>query len=325
MTALERSTVFVGAVSGRESIVRTTVHFDAYSIEEVVQKLRARLKSVDMEGGTNYARDYPPAKLRAIVKASLKRIHEDRELVTETNLQHLFRAMGNIARPVAKSVRITLKPNVLGTISTRSMSRRSAALGSFSKEATVFFDSESQEFGDDSDNNALAEIIDEDSIYPKRASRRVANKYYFKSPVNVVLGTHEPERSFIAKLFEPGIAEELDSWVKSPDTGFYEIGYSWRKGDHTKQGKFNPDLFLKLVDGKDLLVVELKDDGDESDENKAKLKFATEHLQRINDRQKEAVYHIKFLSPVAYDGFFSALRDGSVLTYVFGLQATLGE
>ncbi len=321
---LERATVFVGALSHRESTQRTTVHFDAYSVAEVVQKLRGRLKSVDLEGHTSYARDYPEPKLEAIVLASLERINEVRGLVSETNLQHLFRAMGNIYRPVAKSVRIDLKPKSLRTISTSSMSRRSAALGSFSKEATVFYDSASLALGDDSDRTALAEIIDEDSIYPKRASRQVDNMFDFKSPVNVALATHEPERNFIARLFEPGSAEMVEAWVKSPDTGFYEIGYSWRKGDHTKQGKFNPDLFIKIGGG-DVLVVELKDDGDESDENKAKLRYAISHFERINRLQSVAKYHMKFLSPSAYDAFFAAVREGTSMTFISGLQAALSD
>jgi type III restriction enzyme len=320
---LERHTVFTGALSQREWVQTTTVHFDAFSVNEVVQKLRNRLKSVDSEGDTHYARDYPALKLKAVVEASLKKIGESRDLVSETNLQHLFRAMGNTERDVAKSVRIELKPKDLEKISTRSMSRKSTALGSFYKEATAFFDTESLELSEDADRNALAEIIDDDSPYGRKATRKVANKFYFKSPVNLVLSTHDPERTFLKELFEPAVADKLDSWVKSPDTGFYEVGYSWRKGDHTKQGKFNPDLFLKLAGGKDVLVVELKEDGDDSDENKAKLKFATEHFERINKLQRQVRYHMKFVSPAAYDGFFSAIRAGKGVEFVSGLQATL--
>jgi type III restriction enzyme len=151
----------------------------------------------------------------------------------------------------------------------------------------------------------------------------VDNKFYFKTPINLVLATHEPERAFMTKLFETDVADKIDSWVKSPDTGFYEVSYSWRKSDHTKQGKFNPDLFIKLAGGNDILVVELKDDGDDSDENKAKLKFATEHFDRINKRQRQAKYHMKFLSPSSYDGFFQAIRSGQAPAFVSGLQATL--
>jgi hypothetical protein len=169
---LERRTVCVDALTRREAVHKTTVHFDAYSVDEVVQRLRDRLKSIDLDGTTTYAKDYPASTLRKIVTASLERIKETRGLVSETNLQHLFRAMGNVSRPLAKSVRIQLKPLDLQLISTESMPRRSAALTSFAKEATVFYDSETPEVSDDADANALAELTDEESMYPKRATRQ---------------------------------------------------------------------------------------------------------------------------------------------------------
>ncbi len=134
--------------------------------------------------------------------------------------------------------------------------------------------------------------------------------------------THGPEREFTRRLFEPESAEKLSSWIKSPDVGFYEIAYSWRKGDHTKQGRFNPDYFLRLL-GKDVLVVELKMDGDDSDENKAKFRFAKDHFERVNAKQDEAVYHMKFVSPKSYDAFFQALRNEMVVDYESELQALL--
>jgi type III restriction enzyme len=141
----------------------------------------------------------------------------------------------------------------------------------------------------------------------------------------VVLASHEPERAFLARLFEAEIAPLIKSWIKAPDSGFNEIAYSWRRGDHTKQARFNPDLFIKLADSKDVLVVELKDDADASDENRAKLRFATEHFERINGRQETAIYHLLFLSPASYDAFFGALKRGEGATYVSALQATLTQ
>lgn len=322
---LERRTVFTGALDEREYIQRTVVHYRAYSVDEVVQRLRARLKSLDAEGETSYAREYPTRKLRSIVRASLKKINESREVVSEQNLQQLFRAMGNVQRKVAKAVRIELEAKQLFTVSTADLPRRSTALTSFRKEATVFHDSESLSLSEDADQRALAEILADDSPYPRSADRHIENKFAFKSPVNVVLTTHAPEREFTRRLFEPQVAEKIQSWIKSPDVGFYEIGYSWRKGDHTKQGKFNPDYFIVLADSKDLLVVELKADDDDSDENKAKLRFATEHFDRVNAAQKDAMYRMKFVSPESYDAFFQAIRDGTVATYESALQAQLLE
>jgi type III restriction enzyme len=320
---LERTTVFEGAIDHREYLQRTKVHYAAHPVDEVVQRLFARLKSIDAEGSTSYARDYPRKKLREIVHASLARIDEARELVSEQNLQHLYRAMGNTQRKVARTVRIELEPDQLFEVDTRDLPRRSVALGSFRKEATVFHDSESETLSEDGDLRALEEILGDGSTYPRSADVEIGNKFDFKSPVNVVLTTHAPEREFTRKLFTSGVADCLDSWIKAPDVGFYEISYSWRKGDHTKQARFNPDYFLKLKDAPDVLVVELKADDDLSDENRAKLRFALEHFERVNELQDEAVYHMKFVSPRSFDQFFQALKKGASSTFESSLQAKL--
>jgi type III restriction enzyme len=59
------------------------------------------------------------------------------------------------------------------------------------------------------------------------------------------------------------------------------IEFSWCKGEHPKQGSFNPDFFIKV--GNDIIVVEIKMDNDVSDENKAKLRYAREHFARVNE------------------------------------------
>lgn len=322
---LERTTTFEGALDQQEYRQTTTVHYTAYSVDEVVSKLRGRLKSIDAEGDTQYTKSYPAKKLRKIIEESLKRIGEKRDVVLDQNLQHAYRAMGNTQRKVAKAVRIELDPDQLITVNTRDMRARSSGIGSFRKEATVFYDSESEPGSEDADRRVLQEIIDPDAPYPRAAARVVANKYDFKSPVNIVLTTHEPERAFVRRLFDSAVAGKLDAWVKSPDVSFYEIGYSWRKGDHTKQARFNPDLFIKLADSTDILVVELKDDRDASDENRAKLRYAHEHFDRINGLQDEARYHMKFVSPMSYDAFFQAIKDGSAVQYRSALQAALED
>ncbi len=321
--SLERQTLFVSATSEAQSTVRTKVHVQEHTVDQVVQNMHAKLRAVDLEAGTAYAREYPRARLREVVEASLANIDESRGVVTESNLQRLLRAMGNVRRETARTVRIELKPLEVHEISTRELSTKSVALSSFNKEATAFFDSDSLTIGDDADRSALAELVHEDSSYPKRAARQVKNKFFFKTPVNVVLTTHEPERAFVTRLFEAEVSAKIEAWIKSADTGFYGIGYSWRRGDHTKQGRFNPDIFIRLKDTPDVLVVELKADGDDSDENRAKLRFAREHLDRINERQNAVRYHMKFVSPNSYDGFFGALKSGTAVDFVSALHATL--
>jgi type III restriction enzyme len=193
------------------------------------------------------------------------------------------------------------------------------------REATVYFDSLSETASQPEDLPVLSEITADDSAYPRRASRLVSNFHWFKTPVNVVLTSHEPERRFTQRLFEPEIADEVTAWIKSPDTGFYGLSYSWRRGDHTKLGVFNPDFFLKLANNVDILAVELKDDGDVSDENRAKLKAALEHFGLVNGLQHSARYHVMFLSPQSYDAFFQQMRSGQATTFMSALQVALLE
>lgn len=322
---LERTTTFSGALDAREYVHTTSVHYTAYTVDDVVRRLRNRLKSIDDHGKTAYSREYSVKQLRAIIEASLDRIGETRGLVLEQNLQHAYRAMGNTQRRVTRAVRIESEPDQLFKVSTRSMRSRSSGIANFRQNATVFYDSESAQLSEDIDSLVLSELADPDAPYPRHAARLVENKFDFKSPVNVVLTSHAPEREFVRRLFEPGVAGALSAWVKASDSGFYEVEFSWRKGDHTKQGRFNPDLFLKLANERDVLVIELKDDADVSDENRAKLRYAREHFDVINALQSEAVYHMHFVSPQSYDGFFQSLRGGTATIFRSALQASLED
>ena len=87
--------------------------------------------------------------------------------------------------------------------------------------------------------------------------------------------------------------------------------------------KFNPDVFLKV--GRDILVLELKMDDDASDENKAKLKYAKEHFDKVNELQKKQNYCFKFLSPQDYDAFFDSLRNKTYQKFISSLEADLEE
>ena len=66
------------------------------------------------------------------------------------------------------------------------------------------------------------------------------------------------------------------------------------------------------------LVVEIKDDGDASEENKAKYKYALQHFTELNRRLETQgipeTYICHFLSPASYDTFFQHLREGSVFS-----------
>jgi len=176
--------------------------------------------------------------------------------------------------------------------------------------------------GEAADRKLLKELEEDESL-PRSALIKVTNKYNFKTPLNVALASYEPERRFIRGLTTDQTAKAIDAWIKSLDVGFYSIEYSWRKGEHPKQGSFNPDFFLRI--GADIIVVEIKMDHDVSDENKAKLRYAREHFERVNGLQEEQSYYFKFLSPESFDLFFKALGNRTYKDSKSELEAKLEE
>ncbi len=62
-------------------------------------------------------------------------------------------------------------------------------------------------------------------------------------------------------------------------------------------------------------------DTDISCENKAKLRYARQHFNRVNKLQSEYKYYFKFLSPSSYDIFFHDLREGKYKAFKSKIEA----
>jgi len=141
----------------------------------------------------------------------------------------------------------------------------------------------------------------------------IVNTSVFKTPQSTVLVSHYPEKKFVFSLFEHW--EYLDSWIKSPDKGFYSIDYEYWKGgkDRVRKG-FNPDFFIKIdLDNyiaklskkgslqnlealKELQdkgyesiirVVEIKSDDDDDEATPAKDSWAKAHFEALNEKLME--------------------------------------
>ena len=101
--------------------------------------------------------------------------------------------------------------------------------------------------------------------------------------------------------------------------GFYSVEFSWRKGEHPTQGNFNPDFFLKI--GENIVVIEIKADDDDSDENKAKYRWAKKHFEDLNKEiEKSKIkqrYFFHFLSPNSYAEFIEYFCDDRVFDKKF--------
>ncbi|MFW6174110.1 MAG: hypothetical protein ACOC5T_10245, partial [Elusimicrobiota bacterium] len=178
----------------------------------------------------------------------------------------------------------------------------------------------------------------------------VVNTSLFKTPQDLVIVTHKPEREFMFGLIEN--SKLIDSWVKSPDKGFYSLEYTyWKRGKDRTIRNFNPDFFIKLnlaeylskVNGKSeklrelqnkgieelILVIEIKGD-EEMKENvaAAKSEAGQEHFDKLTERLQEEnpmnfedefkdsidqYYKFFLLHPTEYQAWFNDLQKGNIL------------
>lgn len=316
--ALERETEYIRATTGESRRKKTLIKYKMFSIDEIAEQLRNRFKSIDMETAetenpTNYSDKYNLQWLKKLITNSLHRIGENRKQVSDENRQRIYQAFGVIHRPAAKAVRYKMSPKALIEIHTRDRNRNSVGFASIKRaEATIFWDNLSKELSDEESINFLNEI-DEDETLPRSAMEKIDNTYNFKTPLNIVIADHKPERIFVRELIKHENSKVVDSWLKSTDQDFYPIEYSWKKGEHPKCGHFNPDFFIKI--NKNILVVEIKGDEeirDPSDENKAKYKAAIKHFDTLNEQQSKLKYYFNFLTPGDYDYYFDHLREGNL-------------
>lgn len=139
----------------------------------------------------------------------------------------------------------------------------------------------------------------------------VVNTSKLKSPQNIVLVSHSPEKEFVFQLIDN--SDYIDSWVKSPDKNFYSIDYEyWKGGKDRVRRSFNPDFFIKIDldeyisgleneggkqdhieklrklqdEGRETLVkvVEIKSDEDQDEATPAKEDYANAHFERVNSK-----------------------------------------
>jgi type III restriction enzyme len=200
-------------------------------------------------------------------------------------------------------------------------------------DSTVFYSDDYENEIVIADSYIAFEEIKDDMSLPRSAFAESINKFLFKTPIDLVFTSREPERKFVSELVKKENANCLKSWLKSKNQSFYSLEYSYTKGSHTNSHFFNPDFFILLE--KDnfqyISVVEIKSDNDNSDENKAKNKYAIEHFSELN-KQLEAQdikqkYIFNFLSPTNYSDYFTYLRDGRLILgkYISELDIQLTE
>lgn len=301
-------------------------------IKEIVDKIYHEFQTREWEGVTlnlqegQYTKNNLPPKeeITKLIRRSMDKVGLEGDELNEKNKRNIFSSFNTLLRRKNKSlelVRLAQKPFL---ISTKERIKETLSVGNLRHNSTVMYSDRYNEEVKNVDVLSFLQDVIEDQDLPK-SSIRPANFYDFKTPVDIVFLNAAPERKFAEKLVKNENAKVIDSWLKSTNQSFYTIEYSLSSmtGNHTKQGKFNPDFFIKTSDEEMeyITVVEIKDDQDYSDLNSAKFKWATIHFKELNNQLKKnrikQRYNFHFLSPVNYDDFFEYLRNGKLAQGLF--------
>ena len=328
---VKKDTEFEDVSGFRNRSKEYTIEYETYAVDKIVDKIydelsvrfeEGKILNIDVE---QYSIENLPKRevieeliLRSMEKVGIKK----NDGLIQKNRSKILQSFGTLLRKSSKTVAIEKKINDLEIISTENIISESSGIGNFRRDYSVFFTNNwKNEISNKDQQKIFEEIIDDESL-PRRAIKE-QNEFLFKTPVDLVFTNATPERNFVEYLCKQEIAEKIESWIKSRDRGFYSIEYSWRKGTHQKIDNFNSDFILKIKknDFDYFIVVEIKSDKDDSDQNKAKYKYAKEHFERLNKKLEEKKikqkYIFHFLSPVNYTEFFEYLKNGKLLEQKF--------
>jgi len=316
----------------------TLIEYNTYTVDEVVNKIYEEFSTREWEGkilklteGEYTKNELPPRDvIKNIIKKSMERVGIKGDRLVEKNRQKILQAFGTLLRKKGKTIVNVRKINEPIPVNTLGMDKETMAVGNLRHGYTVFY-SDNFENEVSEDIKEIIKMVKEDESLPKSAEKEI-NQFLFKTPLDLVFTNGGPERKFVEHLCKKDNVEKIHCWIKSRDKGFYSIEYSWRKGEHPEQQTFNPDFFIKII--KDeieyIIIVEIKEDNDDSDENKAKLRWAKKHFEDLNGELKKAnikqKYIFHFLSPCSYSEFFEYLRDGRLLEgkFISDLEDRLG-
>ena len=316
---IKLKTTYYQIKEAKEKQVITQIPVKMYSIDRVVNDIINKLAEFDSEAGTSYAQRVKREQIKKDIITALKKAGSDViNAVTEENKNRIERSFDVLKREAVGTTTIKRIAEEPYTINTNDMPMRSEKISAFQKSKALIYQENSVKLSKPGDidfvEEAKRKAIFENVI-------QVANKYMFKCPLNIVVLSHGNEREFANLLVNPEYAKYIDAWVKSVDKGFYSVPYSYRKGSHQKEAKFNPDFFIKI--GEDIFVVEVKSDEDITEINRAKLKYAKRHFSELNKKPQKPKYYFKFVSPQDFTPFFEAIKKDAHREYITNLEAEL--
>lgn len=324
---IKKDTEFENISDSKHRNKEYVIKNETFSVDKIIDKIydelqvrfdEGKILNIDVE---QYSKNNLPKRevIENLILKSMEKvgIKKDDGLI-QKNRTKILQSFGTLLRKASKTVVIEKKINDLTIIATKDLVNESSGIGNFRRDYSVFYTNNWKNEILNEEQQKIFEQVVEDESLPKSATRE-QNEFLFKTPVNMVFTNAKPEREFVEHLCKKEISEKIESWIKSRDRGFYQIEYSWRKANHQKISNFNPDFIIKIKkdDFEYCIVVENKSDKDDSDENKAKYKYAKEHFERLNAKLEEQKikqkYIFHFLSPNAYITFFEYLKNGTLL------------
>ncbi|MDO9567569.1 MAG: DEAD/DEAH box helicase family protein [Candidatus Desulfaltia sp.] len=324
----------------------TVENKDILTIEQAARQIKLFLKEKD----ASISKQWSIKKIKDFIVKNLEKDDYDSSFLTNENLSKAKQAFGPMFRELDKKApRMKMRPDSLYPLIWEEMSLQSFNESAIKENSYVYYTKDSVNslsaeqkilFGDflkDKENyDQVREKVvryggNEDEIKFLQENLFERTDDEFKTPLNMLFVSYEPEHRFANSLFNN--INLFDSIFKSPDKGFYWFPYSYKpdeKGStHVKRENFNPDFFIKLKDKNEILVVEIKADSDTNQKNKAKYRDGKAHFDSLNKKLKENgidwKYHFYFLSPEDRTEFFQAVRDGRYKNWKSGLMQELSS
>ena len=333
----KKETEYENLLTGKSRNIEYDIKLRTKTVDEVLDKIFHEFRLRDWEtkilglgDSVVYSKEnLPPRdKIEAIIRKSMESAGITGDVLIEDNAKAIFTAFSTLFRARSKTVINSIKSTDFIDVNTSEMRDETRGISSFRSDSMLFCTDEYKKEMPNDEQRAIVEAFIADDSFPRRAYTEI-NHNDFKTPLNTVIATADPEYKFIKKfLLEHENAEKIEAWVKSRDVGFYSIEYSYKLNTHTKVGSFNPDFIIKLSKKNPTYIfIEIKEDGDDSIENKGKNKAAKEHFKLLNEKLSEEEinekYMFHFLSPDDYETFFEYLRDDKLDIFISGLDNKL--
>lgn len=334
----KKETEYENLLTGKIRNIEYDIKLRTKTVDEVLDKIFHEFRLRDWETkilglGDNvvYSKENLPSrgKIEAIIRKSMETAGITGDVLIEDNAKAIFTAFSTLFRARSKTVINSIKSTEFVEVKTYDMRDETRGISSFRSDSMLFYTDKYKKEMPNDEQKAIIEAFVADDSLPKRACTEI-NHNEFKTPLNTVIATADPEYQFLKKyLFKNENAQKIQAWVKSRDMGFYSIEYSYKQHSHTKIGSFNPDFIIKLSKDNIYLFLEIKEEGDNSAENKGKNKAAKEHFKLLNEKlstngiNEKYIFH--FLSPNDYEIFFQYLREDKLDSFVSGLDNLLDD